>query len=423
MSPEFLSGGGLLAIIASALLFSSGMPYLNVAMLVPCLGAAAVIWAGDRPLSARLITNPPMLYVGAISYSLYLCHWPVIFFGRFIFGEAVANSVPGIIVMITVMLALAAFMYSHVERRFIAPETLAATTFGRTAILLWGTVIRLVAITHGTFLGRGLAWRLPQAQAAEARQQSFPRAEDIVPMTGPVGTLLVGDSITMQYAYGLAPLLQKLNIGFAVYGDAGCPMVEGVTLTKSPRRDICLRTRDADLPKLAANKLPIIYTQRWVFYDDLQMDYAFDKDIPPVAGSYRKLRKALERTLETQVGQGHRILLIGPQVEIGCTINLPRLMPGPLPRVPQPPCPAIPKTTAEQMIGPLQTMLTEVAAKWPGKVSVLRTLDYFCDSECPVVLDGVWQFNNSSHYSIAGSDRMVSRSTDAFRKFLTDAKP
>ena len=35
-----------------------------------------------------------MIGLGAISYSLYLCHWPVIFFGQFIFGE-VPTASPG----------------------------------------------------------------------------------------------------------------------------------------------------------------------------------------------------------------------------------------------------------------------------------------------------------------------------------------
>jgi peptidoglycan/LPS O-acetylase OafA/YrhL len=125
---EVLSGAGIAAIVASAMLFHSDMPHQSTAVLLPCLGAAAVIWAGSKTTIARLITNRPMIWIGAISYSLYLCHWPIIFFGRFIFG-AVANTWPGIVAMATIMLVVADLMYRLVERRFIEPSALARTTF------------------------------------------------------------------------------------------------------------------------------------------------------------------------------------------------------------------------------------------------------------------------------------------------------
>jgi peptidoglycan/LPS O-acetylase OafA/YrhL len=62
------------------------MPHLELALLIPCLGAASVIWAGRAPLVSMVTTNPAVVAIGAISYSLYLCHWPIIFFARFIFG-------------------------------------------------------------------------------------------------------------------------------------------------------------------------------------------------------------------------------------------------------------------------------------------------------------------------------------------------
>ena len=47
----------------------------------PCLGTALLIWAGSgQGLPTRLLTNRPLVFLGLISYSLYLWHWPVIAF-------------------------------------------------------------------------------------------------------------------------------------------------------------------------------------------------------------------------------------------------------------------------------------------------------------------------------------------------------
>ena len=72
-----LLGIALILICIVRLSRSSPFPGLNA--LWPCLGAALVIWAGDRShLASRLLTVRPMVFVGLISYSLYLWHWPMI---------------------------------------------------------------------------------------------------------------------------------------------------------------------------------------------------------------------------------------------------------------------------------------------------------------------------------------------------------
>ena len=70
--------GGLL-IGYSAFAFDSRTPIPGPLGLVPCLGAALILHAARRPtLVGRLLETPPFVFVGQISYSLYLWHWPVL---------------------------------------------------------------------------------------------------------------------------------------------------------------------------------------------------------------------------------------------------------------------------------------------------------------------------------------------------------
>jgi peptidoglycan/LPS O-acetylase OafA/YrhL len=418
---EALSGAGIAAIVASAMLFHSDMPHQSAAVLLPCLGAAVVIWAGGKTAIARLITNRPMIWIGAISYSLYLCHWPIIFFGRFIFG-AVANTWPGVVAMAVIMLAVADLMYRLVERRFIEPSALARTTFWKTSLALWAVLLGLAGITHATFKSQGFPWRLPQSQTAQLHLQSFPRSSEIPWPAGPPAVQFVGDSIQLQYTYGLAPTMQQLGLRYAALIGAGCPIFEGAALRRHVRRGDCIKARDGALAELAKGDLPVIFAQLWHFYDDAQLDSESEPGrFPPVAGSYNELEQALERTVARLVERGHRVLLVGAQVQPRCFINLPRLLPGPLPHAPIPACPPIPKAEAARMIAPVDRVLTRIAARWPHEVTLLQMIDYFCDSECPVVENGIWLFNEPHHLSIAGIDRMASRSEGAFRKFLEKA--
>jgi peptidoglycan/LPS O-acetylase OafA/YrhL len=49
---------------------------------LPSLGAALLIAFGENGPMHRLLAVPPMRWIGAISYSLYLWHWPIIAFYR-----------------------------------------------------------------------------------------------------------------------------------------------------------------------------------------------------------------------------------------------------------------------------------------------------------------------------------------------------
>jgi len=81
-------------------------------------------------------------------------------------------------------------------------------------------------------------------------------------------------------------------------------------------------------------------------------------------------------------------------------------------------CSAMPKRAAEQTLAPVDTMLARVQEKWPDEVTLLRVVDYFCDSECPVVKDGLWLYAERIHLNMAGSQYMIGRSEDVFRRFL-----
>jgi peptidoglycan/LPS O-acetylase OafA/YrhL len=72
---------GLAAVIASAFTLTGSMAFPGVWALLPVLGTVALIAGGSaagRFGPARLTSAPPMVFIGAISYSLYLWHYPVI---------------------------------------------------------------------------------------------------------------------------------------------------------------------------------------------------------------------------------------------------------------------------------------------------------------------------------------------------------
>jgi peptidoglycan/LPS O-acetylase OafA/YrhL len=76
---EALAVTGVAMILATAVFLTSNDPFPGLNALWPTLGAAMVIQAGmaqPQTLTARLLSLPVMVFLGGLSYSLYLWHWP-----------------------------------------------------------------------------------------------------------------------------------------------------------------------------------------------------------------------------------------------------------------------------------------------------------------------------------------------------------
>jgi len=87
-----LGWAGLGAIAVAVFAFDAATPFPGLAALVPTLGTACLILAGSsiyaeaRAAPARLLSLAPVRYVGRISYSWYLWHWPALVFAAVLWG-------------------------------------------------------------------------------------------------------------------------------------------------------------------------------------------------------------------------------------------------------------------------------------------------------------------------------------------------
>jgi len=97
------------AIIAfSVLTYSDALPFPGYIAIVPVVGALAVLWAGTpetRWAPNRLVSLRPVQFVGDISYSLYLWHWPLIVITPFIIDNELGSRVKLLILVLAVVLA------------------------------------------------------------------------------------------------------------------------------------------------------------------------------------------------------------------------------------------------------------------------------------------------------------------------------
>lgn len=111
---ETLSWLAMLTILAVGWFYSPNTPCPGVAALVPCGAAAALIYANSIRLTSmgRLLALKPVVFVGLLSYSLYLWHWPILALLRYWNGPELSTA--------TCLLALSAsFVIAYLSWRLV----------------------------------------------------------------------------------------------------------------------------------------------------------------------------------------------------------------------------------------------------------------------------------------------------------------
>lgn len=99
---------GWLILVYSGFAFTGGTPFPGSAALLPVAGVVLVIAAGTSAASwgpDRLVGIRPIQFVGDISYSLYLWHWPPIVLLPFITGRDLTTTDKFVILAAAILLA------------------------------------------------------------------------------------------------------------------------------------------------------------------------------------------------------------------------------------------------------------------------------------------------------------------------------
>lgn len=230
---------GLTLILVPAVVFTEGTRFPGVTALLPTVGAGCLILAGGGFVNNKLLASRPMVFIGLISYSWYLWHWPLMSFARIVTGGLL--SVPGAALIAIFSLGLAVLSHRFIERPFRGSSTPAARLFPRYAALL----LILGAAPLTGYLQSGWPGRIPDLVSAEASVREVEKNpcladfDDVAPrlhapcvVEGANGSkmAILGDS----HAAALAPAIRELAVsrgyGFEQLTKASCPPVFDVTL-------------------------------------------------------------------------------------------------------------------------------------------------------------------------------------------------
>ena len=234
---------GAALILFSGMSFSSATPFPGIAALAPCIGTALIIAGGETGASfiGRALSLKPVVFVGLISYSLYLWHWPIIVFQRIatILVTGVSDRNAGLIAF-AVSFVVAILSWKFVELPFRngrlklagAPlfNTAIAGSLVAAGFAVWMVVSHGIptrfpveAVRVASYLDYGTKDEYREGTCfilPTVRSETFDPSVCLRQDPAKPNYLLLGDSHAAALWYGLSKTLSGVNVMQATV--AGC---------------------------------------------------------------------------------------------------------------------------------------------------------------------------------------------------------
>lgn len=310
---------GMLLVFGVILFGSPTLPLLTMTSLAS-IGAALIIASSERGVSVvgRLLSLRPVVFVGLISYSLYLWHWPLIVFQRTDGLLASSSSTMTKLTLIAASTAIAFLSWKFIEMPFRTKAKGASRTvvFGTASTVM----MSMIALCGLTLVAGGAPFRFPGRVVAIAAYLGYDPSDAFRSGRCYLSSnhqqldvqtclkmdakrpnyLLVGDSHAAHLWLGLSTAMPEVNIMQASVG-ACRPAVLPVSRLDTRACPKLMQFVFNDF--LARNKVDkVILSASWK-----------DEDLP-----------ALSSTLDSLKQRGLDVTVLGPIVEYDGA--LPRLL-------------------------------------------------------------------------------------------------
>ena len=265
---ELCTGLGLLLILGCVMCYDAASPFPGWRALVPCVGAALIILGGrDGDSTVRtLLSLGPIRYVGAISYALYLWHWPLLVFTQhYTFGEP---SRAQLMTAVAAAFVLAAISGRFIERPF---RQQSAQGNGRRRVFLTGatTAACFGALAAAAVAADGVPQRFspaaltmfqysksynprrPECHGEDYRAIPYERSCLYGAANAEPDVAVWGDSYGAELVVGLGELAQRSGRTVMQLTSSACPPAMRYSPIIRPN---CAAHNDAVMSDLAADR-------------------------------------------------------------------------------------------------------------------------------------------------------------------------
>ena len=428
---EVAGAAGLGLIAWGVVTLSTTSPFPGVNALYPCVGAALVIYSGQAAstYAKTLLATGPLVFIGLISYSLYLWHWPLLVF-------APLWNIYELTPVQTAAVVALSFVAATLSWRFVeAPFRRRGGVFTRQRVFAAAGAASFALAAFGLFghFSQGWPARVPSAVAGiEAYSRSVnPRESECMSFPGqkiplsracdygaavPPSYVVWGDSHADTLVDAIGKVAKKHNAAVKFLVSPSCPPILGVQRT-DPLFDCLTDNRDFMDYVLGNDAIKtVILISRYAVYvegwtDELgpaergSQPSPYITDAGATVSDHEGRRQLFKAQLQTTVGKllgaGKRVVLVYPVPEVGYDV------PTTLARVAMARRPLDSFTRPFRLYEKRQAFIFQALDGLGQSDGLVRIYPHerLCDAtRCIVSADGKPLYRDDDHLSLAGAD-------------------
>lgn len=425
----FVGATGLLMLVTSIYALDSSTPWPGVNALLPCVGTGCLILAGRNRFWTSVLSFSLLRFIGRISYSIYLVHWPLIVLYR---TWLVLPPTPTHLAMLFgASIALGWLLFTFVEqvyrvpgnseqtwplpliRRRLASLEIAANQ-PQKLLRLFFTVpattacFALTAIWTGGFPHRFDKARVQQhgdelSFAGDLCNNSRSRCA-----FGDTGSsrivYLMGDSHALNLVYGLDRLFKNHNIrGIALY-DHGCLFLKDTKrFIKGVADQGCAQNVAAAYDQISRDRHPVILAASYDGYVRQVGDSGDAGPYPGIAKDYFEwLEARMKRSLRFIDTNDRPTIIFSRSYDTGVDVAKCQATRG---SVAECEPKSLSKATSESE--GIDTMINSLRDEFKSLI-VIDPKPVFCSSgSCRIQNEGSYFFRDTSHLTNEGSRYLI----------------
>lgn len=428
--------------------------YFNVDQIVfrgavavfPVIGSAMVISAltsGQNRTGEFVLGNPLMVFIGKISYSLYLLHWPIIVFTRYYAIQPFNSLAMGSLLLVSIIT-------STLSWKFIETPFRSATAFPNKKILLGaGAIVPIFLLAYFvTTSFDGLPKRFPSASIPETSLWNWSTADtkqcdDLEKHNIEVCLLgdpslqpsfaLWGDSHAPNLSISAEKAANNVGISGVMISENRCPPILNVQFFNNGVSDnTCDKNNQGFMAYLENNPSikTIIMASRWPLYTNGVETLQAEKNNPPlrIADSRRKVEPPEENaavfrhlfieTVKILRQKGYQVIVVHALPEIAYDVPSAHFIASISGRDTT----SLIATSLESYTtrnAAVEAAFQKAAITYPD-IRFITTTDLFCPngSTCDVLENNLPLYKDWNHLSTLGQLRMVSGFQEALSQTL-----
>jgi peptidoglycan/LPS O-acetylase OafA/YrhL len=281
----------LAAVTFAVLRYKPHTPYPGSAAVISVAGTAVLILTAGAAVNRFFLSSRPMVFIGLISYPLYLWHFPLMAYARIASEDAVPYSTMTAIVAVSFVLAWLTYQFVERPIRFgkrfrrvkitaLVAGMASVGALGLIVIALRGVPSRVPEDLRkfvATSAPTSSDWRVGRCMLLpEQKAEDFSGCDG----EGPRPRLFLwGDSFAAALYPGLQHYSHSSGYSISQYASSACPPLSGY---RSVTRPYCKSINDYVLTRIAEEQPDIVILHcKWLQYDengDLQK--GLDETIP-----------------------------------------------------------------------------------------------------------------------------------------------